>query len=346
VLQKNPIYQAIKPSKTNLMKKIITRTLAVLAIIILSMVSYVLISGNKNFDVAIPDYTASKDTAVIARGKYLAFGPAHCASCHTPMDRKTDIDKGITMPLQGGWELTIPPGTFRASNLTPDMETGIGKLTDGQLVRAMRYSVNHNNKAMFPFMPFQDMSEADVIALISFLRSQEPVKNKIEPTEYSFLGKALLAFGLVKPIAPLSAPPKEVKIDSTAEYGKYVAHKVANCVGCHTNRDLKTGVAIGPEFAGGLMLPADVFSDGYTFVTPNLTPDKETGIMAEWNEKAFISRFKAGRVHNGSQMPWGSFSRMNEIELKAVYRYLHALQPIKNKIAQIVYEPGAVLPEK
>lgn len=327
------------------MKKFILRSLAVLAVVIIGLVLFVFISGNKTFEAPTPEVTASKDTAIIARGKYLAFGPAHCASCHTPMDRKGDIDKGITMPLQGGWELTIPPGTFRAANITPDMETGIGKLTDGQLARAMRYSVNHRNHAMFPFMPFQEMSEADLIAIISYLRSQAPVKNKVEPTEYSFLGKALLAFGLAKPVSPLNPPPKEVKIDSSIEYGDYLTHKVANCAGCHTNRDLKTGEYIGPEFAGGLVLPADVFSEGYTFVTPNLTTDKETGRIAEWTEKAFISRFKAGRAYKGSQMPWGSLSRMNEIELKAIYRYLHSLKPIKNKIAQIVYEPGAKLPE-
>lgn len=325
--------------------KTLLRIVIVLAIVIIGLVTFVFLTGDKDQQAPMPVVTASKDSAVIARGKYLAFGPAHCASCHTPMDRKVDIDKGIEIPLSGGWELTIPPGTFRAANLTPDMETGIGKLSDGELARAMRYSVNHKNKLMFPFMPFEEMSESDLIALISFLRSQEPVKNKIEPTEYSFLGKALIAFGVVKAVVPKNKPLADVKVDSTAEYGEYIATKVANCLGCHTNRDLKTGEKIGPDFAGGLMLPADVLSEGYTFVTPNLTPDKETGIMAEWTENAFIGRFKAGRVHSGSQMPWGSFSRMSETELKAVYRFLKTVKPVKNKIAQIVYEPGAKLPE-
>jgi len=127
--------------------------------------------GDKDFDAPMTDIAASKDSAVIARGKYLAYGPAHCASCHTPMDKLDDNDKGIEMPLSGGWELDIEPGIFRAPNLTPDIETGIGKLTDAQLERAMRNSVNHRNKLMFPFMPFQEMTQEDVVALISFLRS-------------------------------------------------------------------------------------------------------------------------------------------------------------------------------
>jgi hypothetical protein len=115
-------------------------------------------------------------------------------------------------------------------------------------------------------------------------------------------------------------------------------------MGCHTRRDLKTGEFTGVPFAGGMAFPADKFSEGYTFVTPNLTPDPETGVMSAWNEQGFIDRFRAGRVHKGSQMPWGSFSRMNELELKAVYRYLKSLDPVKNKIERTVYPPGEKLP--
>ncbi len=327
------------------MKKVIFTILGVLVSLIILFVLFVLISGNKDFEMPVPEAKASTDSAVIARGKYLAFGPAHCASCHTPMNRKTEIDKGIEIPMSGGWELHIPPGTFRAPNLTPDMETGIGKFSDGELVRAMRYSVNHRNKLMFPFMPFNEMSEEDVTALISFLRSQEPVKNEIKPTEYSFLGKALINLGVVKPNPPVTAPPKSVKIDSTAEYGAYLAHKVSNCVGCHTKRDLKTGEFIGEPFAGGMQFPEDDFSEGFTFITPNITPDPETGLMANWDEQKFIDRFRAGRVYSGSQMPWGSFSRMNVLELKALYRYLKTLAPVNNKIVRTAFPPGEAVPE-
>jgi len=160
----------------------------------------------------------------------------------------------------------------------------------------------------------------------------------VPTTEYKFLGKALIALGVIKPVVPKDKPPYSVHIDSTAEYGKYLAHKVTNCVGCHTKRDLKTGKEIGPQFAGGFVLPPDAFSEFKTFVSPNLTPDPETGVMAAWNETAFINRMHA-RVHK-SAMPWGSFSRMNDLELKALYRYLHSLNPIKNKIEKTVYEKG------
>ncbi len=327
------------------MKNFLIRTFAVLAFLIVALVIFVFVAWDKNFEAPFPDIKASTDSSVIARGKYLAYGPSHCSQCHSPADKFEELDKGAEIPLIGGFEFDIPPGKLRTPNLTPDMETGIGKLSDGQIARAMRYSVNHNNKAMFPFMPFQEMSDEDVTAIISFLRSQPAVKHQVEPNEYSFLGKALLALGAIKPVSPKNIPPKSVSIDTTVLYGEYVANRVANCVGCHTNRDLKTGVAIGEPFAGGLVMPADKVSLFKTFVSPNLTPDSETGVMTDWNEKIFISRFKAGRVHKGSHMPWGMFSRMNDVELKALYRYLHTLKPIKNSIPKTVYEKGEALPE-
>lgn len=325
--------------------KIILRILAVIALLIVCLVVYVQLSWNKKFEAPYPDITASTDSAVIERGKYLAFGPAHCGTCHVPMDKIVDVENGEIIPLSGGWELAIPPGTFRAPNLTPDEETGIGKFTDGELARTLRYMVGRDNRCIFPFMPFAELSDADLTAIISFLRSQPAVKHEVPRTELSFMGKALVAFGVLTPEGTKGTPPKSVVIDSTAEYGKYIANYVANCVGCHTNRDLKTGKFIGEPFAGGFIMPPDAFSEGYGFVTPNLTPDPETGRITEWDEQTFVNRMKVGRGKSTSPMPWGAFSRMTDLELKAVYRYLKTLAPVKNPVPKTIFAPGEKLPE-
>ena len=208
----------------------------------------------------MPDIHASTDSAVIARGKYLAFGPAHCAQCHIPDGKFFEVDKGEVIPLSGGYEFDIDPGKLRAPNHTPDEETGIRKYTDGEIARALRHSVRRDIKVLLPFMPFQDISDDDITAIVSFLRIQPAVKNEVKPNEYSFLGKAISAFGLMKPVCLSGTPPKSVVIDSTAEYCGYIANSVANCRGCHTDRDLKTGAFTGKSFAGGFMLPSDKLS--------------------------------------------------------------------------------------
>lgn len=325
--------------------KILLWTGVLLIIIIVGLISYIQLSWNKTFDAPYPDIVASNDPVLIERGKYLVYGPAHCATCHVPQKNTMEVDEGLVMPLIGGWDEEIPGfGKFRAPNLTPDPETGIGNMTDAQLARAIRYNVKHDGKIVPPFMLFQGMSDEDLTAVISFLRAQEPVKNHVEPSEYSFIAKALVRFGLLTPLGPISTPPVAIDRDSTAEYGSYLAHSVGNCMGCHIKMDDK-GQQLNADFAGGMYFPPNPFSEGRSFISPNLTPHKTTGIMAHWNEEVFITRFKAARVHQGSPMPWGSFSRMDETDMKALYRYLSSLEPVEFAVGKTVYAPGEELPE-
>ncbi len=330
------------------MKKIITIlkwTAIVLVLIICGFYTFVQLSWNKKFEAPYPAIKASSDSTIIARGRYLAYGPAHCGTCHVPMDKIMDVENGdITQPLSGGWTLSIPPGTFRAPNLTPDMETGIGTLTDADIARTLRHMVGSDGRCIFPFMPFAELSDEDLTAVISFLRSQPAVKHEVKRSELTFLGKVIMALGMIKPEGTKGTPPKSVSIDSTAEYGKYLANYVANCVGCHTKRDMKTGKFIGKPFAGGMIFGPDEFTNGRTFRSPNLTPDANTGILYHWDEATFLKRFHSGRVHAGTPMPWGSFGRINDTELKAIYKYLKSLDPVPNKIEKVVYEAGEKLP--
>lgn len=101
------------------------------------------------------------DSAMLAHGRYLTYGPAHCASCHTPVDQMDRVDAGEELPMIGGFAFTLPVATLYTPNITPDEETGIGRLTDGQLYRMMRHNVNHLGEAGPEFMPFRNMSEYD-----------------------------------------------------------------------------------------------------------------------------------------------------------------------------------------
>jgi mono/diheme cytochrome c family protein len=167
-----------------------------------------------------------------------------------------------------------------------------------------------------------------------------PVINHVPASEFTFLGKALMTFGALTPMGPKNPPEKSVKRDTTAAYGKYLANSVANCYGCHTDRDLESGAFTGEPFAGGFYMPPEPFSEGYSFVTPNLTPDPETGIIADWDEDLFLDRFKSGRIYKGTPMPWGAYSRMPDGDVKALYRYLQTLKPVHNNLEKLVFAPG------
>ena len=70
-----------------------------------------------------------------------------------------------------------------------------------------------------------------------------------------------------------------------------------------------------------------------TLITPNLTPDSSSRIFG-WSQDDFIKRFRMGRVNPNSEMPWPSYSTMNDVELKAIYKYLKSIKPSKTAVVK------------
>lgn len=309
--------------------KILKWTGIILVFIIAGLFITVLALQNKQYDAPYPDIQASTDSAVIARGKELVYGPAHCANCHGAKGTEELVLAGKEVPLSGGNLFDLPIGKILARNITPD-QTGIGKMSDAEFGRALRYGVGHDGRALFDFMPFHNTSDEDLTAIISYLRSQPAVKNEIPDNEFNMLGKVVKAF-MLKPTGPDGTIEKSVKRDTTAVYGKYLANSVANCRGCHTNRDLMTGAFIGQDYAGGLKFDNVTDSGTFSLTTPNLTPDA-TGRLKGWNQQQFIDRFRKGTLIKESHMPWGPFSRMSDDDLKAVYNYLQTVKPVRNEV--------------
>ena len=295
------------------MKKILIRAaLAVLALLALGATGLylaILVREDRTFDRPYPDLHASSDPATIERGRYLAHGAAHCVSCHGE-------------DLSGGLAFHLPIGTVYTRNVTPDVETGVGRYTDPELARVLRYGVHPSGRAMLPFMPFAEMADDDIVAVISYLRSRAPVAHRVPASDFNLIGRFAKAF-ILEPTGPSHEVPQHITPGPTAEYGAYLANNVANCRGCHTRRDLRTGAFIGEPFAGGMELESH--TTGAKFVTPNLTPDPEKGHIYAWPEDMFVQRFK-NAVGTDSPMPWNELRTMTEDDLRAIYRYLRTLE--------------------
>jgi mono/diheme cytochrome c family protein len=308
---------------------------ALLSLFVLGLVSAVQMRWDRTFDVPYPELHASTDSATIAYGRYLVYGPAHCADCHRSVESGSLMAAGSFDPLVGGTPFVLPIGTIYTPNITMDDETGIGRFTDPEIARMLRHNVRRDGQATIPFMAFESMSDEDIVAILSFLRSQEAIRHEVPASSYNLMGKGVKAFLLEPTFAaetpPISSPPA----GPTIERGAYIANNVANCAGCHTNRDMATGAAIGPLFAGGFEM-VDEEDPTRTFITPNLTSDPETGYMANWTEEAFTARFRAGKVYPGSHMPWYGYAMMSDDDIVALYRYLMSLDPVRNDVAPIV----------
>lgn len=190
---------------------------------------------------------------MIAHGKYLVYGPAHCSGCHVSINQMARIDAGEELPLIGGFEFTLPFGKLYSRNITMDRETGIGNISDGEIYRMMRHNIRRDGAVTPELMPFSNMSEYDIQSIIAYLRTTEAVYYEVPENELNLVGKTVFKF-LIKPSVPLEAVSNKIEKGVTLEYGKYLAESVANCRGCHTARDMGTGVYIGPVYAGGFTL--------------------------------------------------------------------------------------------
>jgi len=303
--------------------KILKWTGIIIGSILLLVTITVAMRQNLKFDAPYPEISATTDSAVIARGKEIIIGPAHCATCHSIKNPDSLLDLGKEPIMSGGFEFKFELGSFYSRNITPDKETGIGRYTDPEIARVLRYGVKPNGAAMLDFMPFHNVSDEDLTAIISYLRHQQPIKNNVPEHEYTVMGKVIKAF-LIKPVGPSEEIPKKVTRDSTAAYGKYLALNVANCNGCHTQRDM-TGGFIGEPFAGGSPFEEP---GKQTLTPPNLTPDSSSRIF-NWTQQDFINRVRMGKLIEHSHMPWNSYKRMTDSDLKAIYNYLRTLKPAK-----------------
>ena len=119
-----------------------------------------------------------------------------------------------------------------------------------------------------------------------------------------------------------------------AERGRYLV-VTGGCIGCH-----QTPGPQGPDLekylAGGMRFH---MREG-TFVTRNLTPDKDTGLARRTDDE--VKRvlrsgvLPDGRVTSYRLMPWGSYTNWTEEDRHAVVLYLRHLKPIRHQIPEPV----------
>ncbi len=285
-----------------------------------------------------PTMAASDDPEVIARGEYVVHHLGHCSTCHTQTDGKLDLstwklDKSV--PLSGGYKMEAGPfGTYYAKNLTPHPETGIGRYSDKELARMIRHGIDKNGQLM-PLMVLATghLSDEDLVAVISYLRTRPAVDNAVPADEFGPLAKMLASsFG-----PRMQTPPRFVPAaaEPSVERGEYLANGPAACGVCHTPTDPMEGFApAGPAFSGAVEGEPDPTDPSFGFFAPNLTPH-ESGLTGMWDEEQFVKRLKSGaRVHVGSHMPWESYAGMTDSDVRSVYRYLKTVKPADNPVGE------------
>lgn len=135
----------------------------------------------------------------------------------------------------------------------------------------------------------------------------------------AFLGMLSVPAAQAAPATAPSAdttPPASSAAGSDAELvarGLYLA-RAADCIACHTDPGK-------PEFAGGRPMPTPFG----TIYTPNITPDRDTGI-GRWSAEGFFKMLRTGRSPDGTYlypaMPFASYTKITRADSDAMYAYL------------------------
>ena len=166
------------------------------------------------------------------------------------------------------------------------------------------------------FMPsemYNEISDADLGAIIAYLKNLPPIDNELPDSNFRLLGRVFtvmepdfLPANLIDHDAPRPAEPEP---GVTKEYGDYLGFMCSLCHG----KNLSGGPVPGGE------------SDAP--VAPNITPG---GAPGSWNQAQFVSTLRTGITPSGKlldpeNMPWLYYTKMTDDELAAIWLYLQSL---------------------
>src|SRR6204780_1079777 len=192
--------------------------------------------------------------ALIARGAYLAR-LGDCAACHSIPDKPA---------YSGGLRMAIPIGAIYTTNISPDSNDGIGRMSLDDFDRALRFGVAEGH-SLYPAMPFTSYFNTrpdDVAALYTYFKYGVPaaaVPNRPNDIVFPLSMRWPLTFWRWL-FAPTPKPfVASAGMDSKMSQGAYFVEGLGHCGECHTPRGITMQVkaatsAEGPAYLSGAVM--------------------------------------------------------------------------------------------
>lgn len=269
----------------------------------------------------------------VSRGEYVAR-LGNCVGCHT-------VEEGE--PFAGGLKMEVPLiGAIYATNITPDVETGIGGYSFEDFDKAMREGIAKDGHHLYPAMPYPayaKMSEQDMRDLYAyFMQEVQPVKQRNLPAEIP---------ALLSPRWPL-AVWNALFIDNTAyeanpekneqwNRGAYLTQGLGHCGACHTPRGLFLQEKAMDESDSSFLAGASL---DHWFAS-SLNGDINSG-LGRWTKQDIVEFLKTGHNRFGNafgtmvEVVNASTHHMTEHDLDAMAEYLKSL-PAVNEVGEPAY---------
>jgi alcohol dehydrogenase (quinone), cytochrome c subunit len=286
---------------------------------------------------AMPAEAAAPVDPLVEQGKYLALA-GNCVSCHTRHGGE---------PYAGGLPMKTPYlflGTLYSTNITPDPETGIGKWTEAEFIKAMHTGVAPGGKYLFPAFPytaFTLVTEDDLKAIYAYLKTLAPVKYTPPANSPVFSLRFGMMFWNALFFKEERFTPDPAQSDEWNR-GAYLVEGLGHCGACHTPRNIFMAEKTDQKLSGGA-LPDLVAEDKYRMWSGvNLTSAKSG--LGSWSVDHIAKYLKTGHSPKA-----GIFGPMNEVvinslqyltveDAKAMAVYLKSLPPMNESPKQTLTE--------
>jgi mono/diheme cytochrome c family protein len=301
------------------MKKILKWTGIVLfALVLVILASSWLLSRsfnsqfNKVYELTPAPVSIPTDSASIARGMALSGG---CQTCHAK-------------DLAGEVFFDDPKiGSLPSSNLTRAAGSETESYTDEDFVRAIRHGLNKqgNPLMIMPSDSYAHLSDEDLGSLIAYIKSLQPIERTFAGRKFTYMAQVMAGAGLFGEMFPynkidhdkaknVTAPP----VSNSLDYGKYVVNW-DGCTNCH-----------GANLGGGKSPDP---------VSPPVPDISKSGPSSEWTLEGFTNFFRTGTTPHGKVvdskfMPYLGLGALTDVEIEAVYNYIHSLPPANPAPAQ------------
>ena len=272
--------------------------------------------------IARPDASVFS-AATIARGVELA-ALGNCAVCHTSPHGAVNA---------GGRALETPFGTIYATNITPDVATGIGAWSYPAFERAMRDGVHRDGKHLYPAFPythFARATDADLQALYAYLMAQAPVRATAPKNELKFpfnLRPLLAGWNALFHQADAFKP--DPTKSQTWNRGAYLIESLGHCSACHTPRNALGAEISNAYLAGGL-------AEGWE--APPLTSLSSAPIP--WSEDELYAYLRSGesRFHGVAAGPMApivkDLAALGDQDIRAMAVYLASFNDAVDEAGQ------------
>ena len=276
-------------------------------------------SGN-----AAEQMTEAVTPELIAKGAYLARA-GDCVACHTR--------HGGGKPFAGGLGIKSPIGTIYSTNITPAVETGIGRWSYGEFERAVRRGIGHDGSALYPAMPFPSYASTtveDTRALYAyFMQGVAPVEQANTPDDIPWplslrwpLAYWRTLFAPSPESLEAAANPGVSVSEAEKARGAYLVQGLGHCGSCHTPRALtmqeKALDDSSPDYLAGAEL------NGWS--VPALRG------VRHWTKDEIVDYLGSGRNNQASvagemtDVVANSTSHMTDDDLQAIAAYLKSIE--------------------